>query len=172
MEHGVEVRRLYEEPAEEGLSRGGPAMWPLCCVMKPKDGDYERLLEEVLLRIGGLDVAVERRQQLLGWAGVFATLNLPAVQVKIIANQLLKRRAYMFQPLRDLPLLRETYQEGHQEGVTEGAAEAVLTVLTARGLPVDEASRLRIQNCQDLQTLKRWQIQAITATRVEDVLKN
>jgi hypothetical protein len=58
----------------------------------------------------------------------------------------------------------------HQEGETAGTAKAILAVLAARGLAVDEASRARILGCSDPVTLGRWLVQAVTAASVEEVV--
>jgi hypothetical protein len=55
-----------------------------------------------------MDLPPERRRLLLTWASTFATLHLPAIQVKLIVNELPRRRPHMLHPLRDLPLLRDT----------------------------------------------------------------
>ena len=58
----------------------------------------------------------------------------------------------------------------HQEGETSGTAKAILAVLAARGLAVDEAIRARILGCSDPVTLGRWLAQAVTATSAEMVV--
>ena len=93
--HAVEVRRLYEEPAEAVLDHGPPAILPLCPVMVPRHGDRGRLLEQVLLRIAKLDLPPEKRRLLLTWASTFATLHLTPLQVNLITNELSRRRPYM-----------------------------------------------------------------------------
>ena len=59
--------------------------------------------------------------------------------------------------------------EGEAKGRTEGEAKGVLTVLRARGLTVDDATRERVLACRDLPTLERWHVNAVTATSVDDV---
>jgi flagellar biosynthesis/type III secretory pathway protein FliH len=60
--------------------------------------------------------------------------------------------------------------EGEARGEAKGLARAVLQLLTARGVHVDEASRQRIQSCLDVATLERWHARAMSATHVSDVL--
>ena len=55
------------------------------------------------------------------------------------------------------------------EGRTEGEAKGVLTVLRARGLTVDDATRERVLACRDLPTLERWHVNAVTATSLDEV---
>ncbi len=50
-----------------------------------------------------------------------------------------------------------------------GEAEALRTVLAARGLSLDETTRARIAQCSDATVLKRWIAQAATATTLDQV---
>lgn len=52
--------------------------------------------------------------------------------------------------------------EGRAEGSAAAKAEAVLTVLEARGLAVTEAQRERISGCHDLAQLQTWIARAAT----------
>jgi hypothetical protein len=56
------------------------------------------------------------------------------------------------------------------EGKAEGKAEAIVAILTARGIPLDDARRARITGCSDAATLDRWLVRAISASSVEDVV--
>lgn len=60
--------------------------------------------------------------------------------------------------------------KGLAEGEAKGLAKAVLQLLAARGVRVDEASRQRIQSCLDVAALERWHAQALNATSVSEVL--
>jgi hypothetical protein len=51
---------------------------------------------------------------------------------------------------------RKYYSQDLAEGRAEGEAKAILTVLHARGIPVDDASRRRILNSTNLEHLDRW----------------
>ncbi len=52
---------------------------------------------------------------------------------------------------------------------TFGKAEAVLSVLEARGLEATEDDRQRILSCSDLATLERWLRQVMTAASVSEL---
>ncbi|MEW5852278.1 MAG: Uma2 family endonuclease [Myxococcota bacterium] len=73
-------------------------------------------------------------------------------------SNLLQRRGY-----QDLEAVRS-------EGRTEGRAEAVLTLLAARGIGVPDAERSAILACRDPATLERWLVRAATAERLDQVL--
>ncbi len=64
----------------------------------------------------------------------------------------------------------EGLRDGKREGKAEGKAEAVLAVLQARGLMVDETSRACILSCTDPATLDRWIARAVTAPSAAAVL--
>lgn len=55
-------------------------------------------------------------------------------------------------------------------GVRQGRAEGVLTLLAARGVQVNEATRKQILECKDLATLDRWLIRAASATSATEVI--
>ena len=58
---------------------------------------------------------------------------------------------------------------GKTEGKALGKAEALLTFLTARQLPVDAATRARIEVCTDPLVLDRWIARAATAATLDEV---
>jgi predicted transposase YdaD len=61
-------------------------------------------------------------------------------------------------------------EEGREEGRLRGRAEAVLQLLTVRGLHVDDASRQHILSCSDLATLELWFARALHASSLSEVL--
>ncbi|WP_345337965.1 hypothetical protein [Actinomadura viridis] len=69
--------------------------------------------------------------------------------------------------------LRESQAKGRAEGMAEGriegTTEAVLRVLTRRGLVPSEEERGRITSCTDLELLEVWHDRAITAESVEEL---
>ena len=62
--------------------------------------------------------------------------------------------------------------EGKAEGRAEGKAEALLAVLAARGVPVDDAARARIHACTNPVTLDRWIARAVTAPDLDAILSD
>ncbi len=66
--------------------------------------------------------------------------------------------------------LREMLQaRARDEGKAVGKADALLTVLNARHLTVDDTTRARIEACTDPLTLDRWIARAVTATTLDEV---
>jgi len=61
--------------------------------------------------------------------------------------------------------------KGKAEGAVEGTAQALLTVLEARGFLVPAAERARIRACTDLTTLDRWIAQAVAAKSLDAALE-
>ena len=59
--------------------------------------------------------------------------------------------------------------EGRAEGIAAGKAEGVLTVLDARGLSLDEATRQRVHACVDPAVLDRWLRRAAVAVTAAEV---
>jgi hypothetical protein len=67
-------------------------------------------------------------------------------------------------------LARARWREGRAEGQATAKADAILAFLAARGIPVPDSIRARIEACQDVTTLDRWITRAATAVSAEDVL--
>jgi len=74
-------------------------------------------------------------------------------------------------------MIERGVQKGLEKGLAKGREEVlprvrghILQLLTARGVPVDEAARQRILSCSDLDTLDRWFDRALNATTLRDVL--
>lgn len=60
--------------------------------------------------------------------------------------------------------------EGLSAGRAEGEADALLAVLTARGIEVPDDARARITSCTDVDQLSTWISNAVTATSIDEVL--
>ena len=59
--------------------------------------------------------------------------------------------------------------EGRAEGKAEAKAEGVVTVLTARGFAIDDATRATITGCSDTEQLNVWLTRAATAATLGEV---
>ena len=63
----------------------------------------------------------------------------------------------------------EGREEGREEGQAAARAVTVLEVLDARGLPITDEQRRRIQECKDIDTLARWLRRAVTVASTEEI---
>ncbi|HET7503335.1 MAG TPA: Uma2 family endonuclease [Kofleriaceae bacterium] len=62
--------------------------------------------------------------------------------------------------------------EGREEGLARGKAEAVIVLLTTRGIAIDEAARARILAERDPHRLDRWIARAATCAMVSEVVES
>lgn len=67
--------------------------------------------------------------------------------------------------------LEQARSAGRNEGKTEGKAEAVLAVLAARGVAVDDTSRAAIVAMRDVPVLDRWLRLAATCADVAELFR-
>lgn len=63
----------------------------------------------------------------------------------------------------------DVFRRGVQHGEARGEARSILAILAARGLAVAEEARKRILSCEDVATLDRWLMQALTTTTAEGI---
>ena len=63
----------------------------------------------------------------------------------------------------------EGIQVGKEEGLRDGRADALLTILRARGVGIPAELEQRIRGSVDGELLARWLVRAATATRVSDL---
>ena len=66
--------------------------------------------------------------------------------------------------------LAVAHREGVELGLAQGTAEAILTVLAARGIAVDSETCARIVECTDAAALTRWLARAVTADSAIEVI--
>jgi hypothetical protein len=184
--HTITVRPMYEESAEQALATGIDALLPWSTAMKTTGGDSARLLATVLDRIIDRIAPDSQRLWMLDQATTFATLRLSRPQVQCIVREVVERRRYMLDPIRDFPWLRGAYEDGIEKGleqgiekgiekgkaagVSEGIADSILTVLASRGVAVDDILRQRILKCQDQERLRSWLIRAATVKTATEVV--
>lgn len=67
---------------------------------------------------------------------------------------------------------REYGDAKRAEGKAEGKAEAILAVLAARGIAMDNETRERIAACASIATLDMWIARAATAASAQEVIAN
>lgn len=61
-------------------------------------------------------------------------------------------------------------REATQAGVKQGKAEALLAILAARGIVVNDVVREKILTCRDQAMLDRWLVLAVTATSTDEII--
>lgn len=67
---------------------------------------------------------------------------------------------------------RRHYERGWAEGWVEGVAEAMLALLSARGIDVPERARVQITECTDLAQLEAWLQRAVTIASVDELFEH
>jgi hypothetical protein len=71
--------------------------------------------------------------------------------------------------------IEQGHEQGHEQGLEQGLQRgesgALLTLLEARGIPVDEPSRQRIVACTDRGQLKRWLIKALSVRAIHELFE-
>jgi hypothetical protein len=128
----------------------------------------------------GVDVAVAAIKATKGSeeerAGFYYDLVVAALNeaARRVLESLMKSVPDGYQPSEEskkfFEFMRKRDAEAEAKGKAEGKAEAVLSVLAARGIAVSDAERGRISSCSDGEMLQRWIERAVHATSVADVL--
>ncbi|HEY4564460.1 MAG TPA: hypothetical protein VIJ36_15865, partial [Thermoanaerobaculia bacterium] len=67
------------------------------------------------------------------------------------------------------PAIRDRDAAAEAREEIKGRVEAILDVLEERGIPVNEAQRQEILDCQDLDRLRRWLRRAAVASSAREV---
>jgi len=61
--------------------------------------------------------------------------------------------------------------QGRAQGRVQGRAADILRILDRRGVPVDDASRERIESCTDMELLGTWLDHSLTAKQASDLFE-
>jgi hypothetical protein len=64
---------------------------------------------------------------------------------------------------------RQNFERGRAEGVAKGKAEALLKIVTQRGLTLTAEQRRRIMGCTDVAMLERWLDRALSVSSVAEL---
>jgi predicted transposase YdaD len=83
----------------------------------------------------------------------------------------MQRGSYEYQSEFARKYVAEGREVGRQEGRQEGELVALLEVLEARGLTVDDTARQQILACTDPAQLKRWLREAVTVRSVQELFE-
>jgi hypothetical protein len=98
-----------------------------------------------------------------GYAGI--VLEVMPTAGRAYLERLMATPTYEYQS----DLLRRWIAEGEAKGEAKGRAEALLAILSTRGIRVPDNIHTRITACADLDQLDTWIRQAITATTSHDL---
>ena len=123
-------------------------------------------------------------EDLQRWIRLFRANTNEEIQQLAKEDPMIAKTVQMLDKLSASPDVRhwveraEEAQKFHQidlkmakaEGLAEGKAEAVLSVLRARGLDIGEQVQNQILACNDLEKLNQWLVRAVTVERAEDLL--
>jgi uncharacterized protein len=63
------------------------------------------------------------------------------------------------------------FDRGDKHGFDRGQRQALLSILAARGIPLDAETRARIEACRDPNLLHRWVTRAVTITRAAELFE-
>jgi hypothetical protein len=63
----------------------------------------------------------------------------------------------------------DQFERGRTDGKAVGARTALLTVLNARGIPLGDDERARIDGCADVATLDAWVARAVRVTKAAEI---
>lgn len=68
---------------------------------------------------------------------------------------------------RKMSFIDRLEAKGEARGKAEGHAEMLLLILDQRGIEIDDAERLRITSCTDLEQLQYWATRAFQVDSAE-----
>jgi|GEM_PF-3288485 len=71
---------------------------------------------------------------------------------------------------RQRELAQYNYNSAIHEAEVRGKAEALLSLLDTRGMPVTEAQRKRIMGCRDVPRIEQWLRRAVSVLSVDELL--
>ena len=69
------------------------------------------------------------------------------------------QRPYEFQS----DFAKKYFNAGMEQGTRDARRTTLLTILTARGIEIDEATRARVAACEDVDLLEEWIVAAVNA---------
>jgi hypothetical protein len=146
---------VVTDPAEAVRS---PELTVMSAMAHADHPDRDRVWRALLAAL----VSVDQERSTLYSDIVLAALPAAARQD---LEALMATRTYEYQS----DFVRRNVLQGRAEGRLESRAEAVLTVLDARGVDVPDEARSRIMGCSDLNLLDVWIRRAVTASTIADI---
>jgi hypothetical protein len=130
----------------------------------PDDDAWERpFVAKVLLRLRD-DLAT-----MTGNDPVSTEVQVRYAQIAKEADEMLERARGEGRAKGKAEGEAEGMAKGMAKGMAEGEADALRTVLLARGFTVDRDTDARIARCKDTATLRAWIVRAVSAHTLDDV---
>ena len=153
---------------EEQVAREDPELAVLSAMAHGHEEVGASIAHTVLAAVAGLDA--ERVRLYVDLA--MASLSEAA---RTALEALMHRGTYEYQSEFARKYVAQGREEGRQEGRAEGLHEgeraALLEVLDARGLQVDEPTRQRILACTELSQLKLWLRKAVSVQAAQELFE-
>ena len=139
----------------------------------PGASRYQRILPQhghFHSAVLGLDLAIIEKN--LRFLAGSATLPLSADLIRRLEGMMenLETKADQAQAQADQAKTQADQAKTQADEAMEGLKEALLTILDLRAIPCSDAAHARIASTSDPATLRRWLLQARTATTLEQAL--
>jgi len=141
---------------DEAVARGDPELAVLSAMAHGREEVGAAIARTVLAAWGDLDTERVRLY-------VDLVMGSLSEATRSALEALMKMGTYEYQS--------EFARKYVAQGREEGEREALLEVLDARGLKVDEEARQRIQACTDLSQLKRWLRKAVSVRATQELFE-
>jgi hypothetical protein len=118
------------------------------------------IAQTVLAAVGGLDTERVR---------LYVDLAMSSLSeaARHALEELMQRGTYEYQS----EFARKYVAQGREEGLHEGERAALLEVLDARGLQVEEGARQRILACMELSQLKLWLRKSVSVQSAQELFE-
>jgi hypothetical protein len=173
---------LSTQSEQQVLERPGPALVPLCLLVLRFAGTEELALRlphwrELFSRVYTSPHGPQALYRITRYLQKLGDERAYEATKGVLHSLMETERAEAFMRTMEEVLkergrqlgLAEGEARGLAKGLAEGLAKAVLRLLEARGVHVDDSSRLRIQSCMDVDTLELWHERALRATRLSEL---
>lgn len=145
---------------DEQVAREDPELAVLSAMAHGHEEVGASIAHTVLAAVAGLDEERVRLDVDLAMASL-------SEAARTALEALMHRGTYEYQS----EFARKYVAQGREEGLHEGERAALLEVLDARGLQVDEPTRQRILACSELSPLKLWLRKAVSVQAARELFE-
>ena len=149
---------------DEQVAREDPELAVLSAMAHGHEEVGASIAHTVLAAVAGLD---EERVRL------YVDLAMASLSeaARTALEALMHRGTYEYQSEFARKYVAQGREEGREEGLHEGERAALLEVLDARGLQVDEQTRQRILACMEQSQLKLWLRKAVSVQAAQELFE-